>query len=1205
MNGQLFLEYEYLPSGRLKSYTVWNYTDQDSLLAKHGLITSFLYDVSGIKIEERKSLIIKEEDKDKICPLDSASLISYRAICQKNTDSTQISKASYSSLPQQFFYNKKGKLVCLKNPDSCERFYAYSKAGRIIREWDNKGRIIEYSYSADGGCKKILKINGNRMAFYEYDECGNLILFKDFAGNCIKWKYDSSGKMLLEESPDRSVEYFYDLAGRLVKNQIRDKNGKKNFFTQIINKNGEIIKYRGDYIAENYKCDCWDRILEYKSAVCQEKYFYNPLGQLIKKEDGNGLVITYEYNALGKASLIKDNENNILQINYRLDGQKSKITRKGETLIEYEYEKDRLSTCHLQNGLERNYTFDDLGIISELSRSECGKRRYSYNHNSYTIEDENHKSWKRIYNSNLELEKEINPLGKERKFFYDENGNLKREISFGGKNIFYDYDSGENSLLINDDSGAKSLIQRNELGSIKRLENPITALSYKYNSAGLIEEQKDLKADFKLLYSYDTFGRLIKKESELFSFIYQYDNQGNIKEIREELSASWVKISRDKYGREGLLEYSNGIKIQKNYSSSGLINYILVKDKINQLLWADYLLYDNNNRVKVRCNHLGELKKYFYDQQGRFISCLENYSQPLYDSALTELKFCGGFESTDLPPEEKLTLSDAEYSALQNLVKVSGLKLFIPQFQPSWKREFSYTSTGSVREEKNPLGTIVYEYDALNRLLQKHSSKTKSKGIFYKWSDDNYLEEEACDYYKKTYKYKNNPRPEEILFENYEDGSLEKIEYEYDALGRRYKETINGENQFIYLYEGLSLNLLAKIPVFKNGRKNTYFSISSEEDSELYRLMKLPYLEITSCHVFLCEGKNILASIRPDERGNLSSGQGNQNITSQGNQNITFYAHNYKKDLLVSLNNSGEIIEYFDDSLWSSSQDFGYRDYSEEMKAFTSMDPSYDGGNYFSYCLCDPVNNIDEEGFKKTTLTQAELSDFYSHLGEYLTFDQGEFKEIGGYNGLPESFDCADVSAYLNFMCMKEAGVDFGTMSSLLAQFGKLFLEGKYQEAKNLINSANFFNESYRDFVTLLFYGYDRDLLTYHDELKGSDEYTSNQLKREFAKSFLENPNFITPGTVLVWKKSEYQKSDTNWVGHTLTVMARKIDFSTGKILGFAYLEGHQNKDTEIGFMNLESMEFNDWIGEFMGAFEMEATEEHCSNLPKEGGCLL
>jgi len=1135
LDGKLYAEYEYYPSGLLSCYCIWNIEKSDGKIAKHGIKTVYEYDSYGRIINVKRRLQIRKSSI--YIPFIEDEIIVEKNRYTKTASGLIVQHYEDSINPTIYTYKNNGKLASIEKPDGYKKNFVYTRAGRILYEYDTNGNKYEYSYNKDGSRNIEWIIKNGIRCNYNYDQNDRLISYYDFTGRCTTFDYNFDGRLIRQYSENESYLYEYDEMNRLVSTEVYDSERKLIYRRNSYFDGNVTTTFIGDYISAIYKTDAFGRIQFQETAQGYCEYEYNVLGLVTKCKRGDGSEVLYEQNALGDLCFAEYGPDNSKLLIYDVDGKLRNTYKNGKRITVFEYNNLRqLISAENYLGNVKHFSYDEKGLIKSINNYDTGIS---------VIKSENENIC--VFNMNGV---EINSLQ-----------NLK--------------------------SRSSANVRKNNLNLITYMQNGFEGSEYEYDKTFRLQGINDYGSGFETNYYYDSFGRMQAKVSELFEIEYSYDSCGRVDCIFENKTNTGCRIEYDRNNQETLLLYSDGTSLSITYNEIGQVQSRFLKNNSGTVLSGEMILYDDKNRISLKCNHKGELSKYEYDSTGKFIKEYFNYSDTQTEVYIDEFEKCGGIIDVEKISPETLYLENNEYELFRQICSFNNVSLAIPKSQVCWTIEYSYNPVGSVETEQSPVGLIMYEYDEYNRLIKKHASNTKDFGITYSWNKNDCLTMEKSQYYCITYEYEENVRPSKVHSIDYKSGNEKTIQYTYDALGRRYSECVNNVQMFIYSYDGMSTNVLGKIPVFNNGRKNLFMDLSVNYKDE-YRTWNGELLE-GDVRGFDITSENNTYTNKPEFY-----------VYANGIPLYTVELDNSNADgFSIAINeNWGE-----NKSAWGSNSNFGYRDYNASMKCFTSSDPALDGGNYFAYCSTDPVNYIDMEGYKKTSLSDEAWARTISNLPGFMNYDPKEMLADGVWNTLDITFDCADTSAYLNWMAMMLADVD--NMSPILKEFDRLIKEGKLQAARNLINSSSFFNDVFAESFTRIFAGFDRNFLA-NPENKSDPEYARQQMMREVAMWYLSNPNYLEPGTVLVWKSSQYDaKGDSgNWTGHTLTVLARKFD-ENGNVIGFAYLEGHQALDklAELGFMDLienpltQKNDLDLWFGDFLGAYEMEGSDAHWNGM--------
>jgi YD repeat-containing protein len=137
--------------------------------------------------------------------------------------------------------------------------------------------------------------------------------------------------------------------------------------------------------------------------------------------------------------------------------------------------------------------------------------------------------------------------------------------------------------------------------------------------------------------------------------------------------------------------------------------------------------------------------------------------------------------------------------------------------QLAWRESYAYDGNGNRIEKTTPWGTIVYTYDAENRLVTKGD-------IRYTWDKDGNLLSEAGMRRRAAYRYNGANRMvySEIL--RHDGRSRVGSVYGYDALGRRTVVQDGGSAAMRTLYDGTGFEVIREGETFSDGRFTTRYS---------------------------------------------------------------------------------------------------------------------------------------------------------------------------------------------------------------------------------------------------------------------------------------------------------------------------------------------------------------------------------------------
>lgn len=1055
-------------------------------------------------------------------------------------------------------YDAEGHLIGKRYPDGNSEKRVYSKAGRLKKiEGGNKTVLFEYSESNIA----VSETDGNgNQSLYLYSLDGKLLESRPGSGEIIKYSYDAVGNLLSVDYGNKKRVYEYNL-----------KNGYSG--VQIINSKNQVV-YKETLSDDKNK----HKVIIKTGDKYKTELYYDAWNNLVRKISSEGIE-TFEYDGIGKCFTGQDKENeqskeflwdkngHVARINNLLFSVEGFNTKEGNSFV----------TMKNQEGNEYIWWFD----------------------------------------SEKNLVQERNYSGDVKRYTYNENGFLTSVVMVDGKKIQYTNEVIGSDIVRNvfyEDGQVESL-RSDLLGNIGFIGNKDGQYEYKYDTGGKLIEQKDLFSDVAVIYGYDEYGRCIEKSCDYFDFVYSYSEENGLcSQIKERKSGFGIQIDYDGKGREKIISFSNGIKEMKDYDFAGRV---ISKETISPygvISLGQYITYDSSGRISKINNQSREEKRFYYNSDGNVYRCEYSWNEDFVKKAKKEILECGNSEINEMGIQ-----SNGSY----------------------WVEEYEYTPAGNVKSVKNAFGIINYRYDSSGRLIQKYAGNDSS-GIKYEWSKNGCLLRSYSEKEKVEFVYENSSRPSKIICSNFETGEITISEYGYDVFGRRVLETVNGKETRRFFYDGFSTEMLMSLPVYSNyatagiyqnesgNRENSEYNWQTGTIDNWRTVDNRDYetwdeLRYVKAQDSLIDGRNIVHTENRPYVNVFVNGKNHGNIIydgtfSEGNTyevfgndilgmavNSVFDKYgNFAVNLLYdawgrliceeSLQSSDTTKSSFSNSnkVLTGSEflyDLGYRDYSPEMKCFISEDPQRFGENWYAYCAGDSVNYFDASGLFKTKMTEYEKIMYKAGVMKCAQFSLTEAKLNGESSGISNSFDCADVSFMVDNIASKTAGMK--DYSDLAAEFENA---DTISAKKVAVQSVNFFTGDTESSVRKL----DEVVISKEDGVKGLE--------------------MLTPGSVVVWKNPNNKELDPNkgWLGHTLTILSVEHN-EAGVPIGAAYIEGHTGGGrTEIGYMTFDAHSINQtnystydkdvginsifnvtaWIGDCVGAFEIERTEGLSDSCP-------
>jgi len=474
----------------------------------------------------------------------------------------------------QFNYNPIGELIEVVDPLGLSTFYEYDLAGRVTRE-----------EHPDRGVTRTV-----------YDPASNVIQLETPGtltfGGSVTMEYDYN-RLVHKYMPLSSGADLYDMAYTYgTKGDGRNGAGR---ITQVIQGQGfktDLLRYDelGNIVDENTTIDV--PLYGYKGFTTTKRY--DSFGRILQATYPDGDQVTYGYTALGELHTIDSKVGGTTQsivsgILYNGYGQISKLSYGNGTYTDYDYnvsgsgastlKKNTLfktTTTAKEQGatsqstvLERNYTYNTQGMVTQLDRDVAGTLMNSSAGTTVPLSD---------------------------KYNYDAFGRFDTHQHTIGGSTEYTLEMTYNKAggIIKKDALATGIMNAPDLNY---------TLNYNYNASNphQLEEVVDSKTGAQ---SY-----------------YQYNSSGSIQEIQDHAAKGpqsffwneeqWLSGVRNDLGVHHYVYDHKGERVMK---SSVMHSSVQVNDKnIDDVQYLEpYTLYINPYYVVTELQGGDKVSKHYY-----------------------------------------------------------------------------------------------------------------------------------------------------------------------------------------------------------------------------------------------------------------------------------------------------------------------------------------------------------------------------------------------------------------------------------------------------------------------------------------------------------------------------------------------------------------------------------------------------------------
>ena len=749
-----------------------------------------------------------------------------------------IIKDSFDNHLLTIYRDKDGKIISTKDNTGNTTTYAYD-GSNIVSYTDRNGNTTYYEYNANGILYKIIGPDGNAYVENSYDAKGRVISQLDGAGNKTEFAYDvDENTYIINKTtvtyPDGSIQEFNNYYDRVSSVLLSDgsniayeydANGK---ISKIIDQNGKSWSFK-----RNEK----GILTEYKDPLGNGyKYSYDENNNIIEIENPIGQKVNFEYDSNQNLIKITYPDNSTELFKYNSNNQLIELTNQVGNTVSYEY--------------------NNRGFVSKIILPNLGEIKYSYNSLGQIISVED-------------------PLGNKVTYTYDKEGRITSETDALGNITSYKYNEYGDLVEIINANGKKTLIDYNIDGLKTKVTLPDSStFKYRYDALGrLIETEDKLGRVSKI--EYDSLGRVARIITPSGRFVdYKYDAVGNLVKIIDQEGNEFKNEYNDIGQLTKKYDALGNILIEKEYNALGLP--ILIKDGIGRNVKFQY---DNLNRLTKSTLSDTISASAFYDKLGQITSIVDPkgnktvYEYDAMGNLIKEITPLGKITkySYDTNGRIKSIINPDQTEITYNYDAVGNIKIlrFI-NGKNEYNITYNYDRLYNPISIKDSLGEIVYEYDALGRVIKRKD--VFGNELLYNYDEIGRLKTITYpDGKVVTYEYNNDDQLIKIVF----NGNV--TTYEYNTLGKLVKVTY--PNDFYTTYEYDKNHKLIKLQNFDaNGKVLTANILTRNSVGDITNIDRTDLVtpdlsNIVSTNFTVNEDNQIVANgsdiFTYDENGNL------------------------------------------------------------------------------------------------------------------------------------------------------------------------------------------------------------------------------------------------------------------------------------------------------------------------------------------------
>jgi len=755
--------------------------------------------ISSLKDPTGRVLKYRYDRKANLIEMINASGESTRYSYDKNHNLSKIIQAD-GAIIRNAYDKTSDRIVRQQGPGKKATTYTYtgSQSRGMTRKTvvtDNAGHQTTYTYFTDNGkIKRLIVTNANNhKTSYQYDRHGNLIKLTNPTGASTLYKYDGHNRLItrIDASGSRWKYSYIQSCGCSKAATTTNPLGKTTTIrynkqlsaTTIINARGQVTRIT-----------------------------YDPKGDLIKMMTRDGVQTRYAYDAYGNLTKMTDPTGETRYVRDIL-GRTTKVSLPDSTIYRYKFDtENRLAEVTKPTGFRTTYHYDAMGRMIN-SKNPKGQSTFTYNKAGLLtqLQDRENNPVYFTYNQTGDLISITDANGGISRFKVDALGNMLEHIDPLNRKIRYHRDALGRAVIITDAMGNRTKHVYDPAGNMIKESHGDGMLrkSYAYDAANRLVGIKIQPAGIKTEIQYDALNNLVSTTTGGVSISYDYDKAGRLNKVFEngKLINSYSYTPTGKLSRAKTKHSS----INLRYNDRGL------PASVSQDGMSIHYTYDKYGRKNSRIDSEGSKTRYFYDKAGRLAKSRTNNGNIFtyhYDrlSRLTGIDYPNGIQLT------------RQFDSVGNITLERAVNR---KSETVYRKETSYNSTGNPILEKNLNGqTWEYLYDPLNRLkkattpwnswaysydaLGNRTKMTKNGSTTtYKYSGDRLMsmvagrEKNRFFYDARGNLIEQRSRSKKIHYTYNAMNRLTvmrgenpdvNLKIEYDALGRKSKETINGRS---------------------------------------------------------------------------------------------------------------------------------------------------------------------------------------------------------------------------------------------------------------------------------------------------------------------------------------------------------------------------------------------------------------------------
>ena len=439
----------------------------------------------------------------------------------------------------QFTYDANGNLLSNVQPNGATYTYSYDTHGNQTGEVDPLGNHVTMTYDpSDSKLTSLTDANGHTTS-YQYNTQGDLQSNTKPGSSEVQFHYDPLGDATqLIDARGQATNLNYNSEGLLTSEQFSD--GTHVVFGYDAHRN--LITATDSTGTTTLAYDSSDRLIQITDPEGHYlKFTYDSYGRRTQSVDQTGYTVNYQYDSAGRLAGLTDGQNAVLvTYTYNSIGQLARKDLGNGTFTSYAYDANG-QLLHLVN-------YAPGGSPSDPNSIQC---RYDYTYDSLgreTSESSLDGTWSYAYDADGQMTSaafaSTNPAipSSNQTYVYDAAGNRIRTIingvdteystnasnqytSVGGTTYTYDADGNMTSATTGTSTTTYSYDSLNRLVSIT---TPTDTQTFTYDAFGDLVSTYDSATGQRTISQYDPAGALTDPLGGLSDVTASYDGSGNL-----------------------------------------------------------------------------------------------------------------------------------------------------------------------------------------------------------------------------------------------------------------------------------------------------------------------------------------------------------------------------------------------------------------------------------------------------------------------------------------------------------------------------------------------------------------------------------------------------------------------------------------------------------------------------------------------------